>query len=125
MVNGIGCHGLLAEWSGIGLLRYLRRSRNARLTATPSPDLQALDALIGYLEPRRAMTDYVEYRQKGYVIGSGMMESTCKQVVGNRLKGSGRQWSEPGALAMAALIAQRLNYNWAAFWSTRPLHRAA
>ena len=84
-----------------------------------------MDALIGYLEPRLAITDYVEYRQKGYVIGSGMMESTCKQLVATRLKGSGRQWSESGALAMAALIGQRINQQWDAFWASRPLHRAA
>ena len=114
---------LLAESSGIGLLRYLRRSRSAR--AGDGPAVQALDALIGYVEPRRSITDYVEYCQKGYVIGSGMMEATCKQVVGVRLKGSGRQWSEVGAVAMAALITQRLNASWDAFWASRPLHRAA
>lgn len=119
------CHKLLAEWSGIGLLRYLRRSRTARVISAPSPIVEALDALIGYLEPRLAITDYVEYREKNYVIGSGMMESTCKQLVGMRLKGSGRQWSESGALAMTALIAQRLNYQWDDFWDSRPLHRAA
>lgn len=75
------CQTLLAEWSGIGLLRYLRRSRHARATQVATPILEALDALIGYLEPRRAITDYVEYRPKGYVIGSGIMESTCKQLV--------------------------------------------
>jgi len=114
---------LLAESSGIGLLRYLHRSRSAR--AGVGPAVEALDALIGYVEPRRSITDYVEYRQKGYVIGSGMMEATCKQVVGVRLKGSGRQWSEAGAVAMAALIAQRINTSWDAFWASRPLHRAA
>ena len=119
------CHTLLAEWSGIGLLRYLRRSRNARAAEGSSQIIEALDALIGYLAPRQAITDYVEYREKGYAIGSGMMESTCKQLVGTRLKGSGRQWSESGALAMAALISQRLNHQWDAFWTTRPLHRAA
>lgn len=119
------CHTLLSEWSGIGLLRYLRRSRQARATTGSAAALEALDALIGYLEPRRAITDYVEYREKGYVIGSGMMESTCKQLVATRLKGSGRQWSEPGALAMTALIGKRINHHWDAFWSSRPLHRAA
>lgn len=114
---------LLGESSGIGLLRYLRRSRSARLGDDPA--VQVLEALIGYVEPRRGITDYVEYRQKGYVIGSGMMEATCKQVVGVRLKGSGRQWSEAGAVAMAALIVQRLNAAWDAFWASRPLHRAA
>jgi hypothetical protein len=116
-------HDVLGESSGIGLLRYLQRSRRAR--ATEGPAAQALDALIGYVAPRRNITDYVEYRQKGYVIGSGMMEATCKQVVGVRLKGSGRQWSEAGAVAMTALIAQRLNASWDAFWASRPLHRAA
>ena len=119
------CQTLLAEWSGIGLLRYLRRSRSARASAAPSAVLEALDALIGYLEPRRAFTDYVEYKEKDYVIGSGMMESTCKQLVATRLKGSGRQWSESGALAMTALIGKRLNHQWDAFWTSRPLHRAA
>jgi hypothetical protein len=119
------CQTLLMEWSGIGLLRYLRQSRNARASAAPPAVLEALDALIGYLDPRRAITDYVEYREKGYVIGSGMMESTCKQLVATRLKGSGRQWSESGALAMAALIGKRINQQWDAFWDSRPLHRAA
>ena len=107
------------------MLRYLRRSRNARASETSSLALDALDALIGYLEPRLAITDYVEYKHKGYVIGSGMMESTCKQLVTVRLKGSGRQWSESGALAMAALIGQRINHQWNVFWASRPLHRAA
>lgn len=116
-------HGLLRESSGIGLLRYLERSLRSRQAS--SSGLEALDSLIAYLRPRQAITDYVEYREKGFVIGSGMMESTCKQLVGQRLKGSGRQWSEPGAVAMAALIGQRLNRSWDAFWRSRPLQRAA
>jgi len=80
---------------------------------------------MGYVRPRLPITDYVEYRERGFVIGSGIMESTCKQLVGKRLKGCGRQWSEGGALAMCGLIAQRLNRTWETFWATRPLHRAA
>jgi len=118
------CHGLLRESSGIGLLRYLERSRRSRGSGH-SEGLKALDALIGYLRPRLAITDYVEYREGGLVIGSGMMESTCKQLVGQRLKGSGRQWSEGGAVAMSALIGQRIKRTWDAFWRSRPLQRAA
>ena len=120
------CTDLLRESSGIGLLRYLqrcRRSHAARLDGTAG--LAALDGLIAYLYPRVALTDYVDYRAHGFVIGSGIMESTCKQLVGRRLKGSGRQWSESGALAMTALIAQRVNRSWDAFWTSRPIHRAA
>ena len=72
-------------------------------------------------------TRYAEglgYRAKSYVIGSGMMESTCKQIVSQRLKGSGRQWSESGAVAMAHLVVHSLNEDWDRFWASRPLHRA-
>ncbi len=55
------------------------------------------------------------------VIGSGMMESTCRQVVGQRLKGSGRRWSGSRA---AALVAYRINLTWDGLWTTRPLRRA-
>jgi len=119
------CEDVLMESSGIGLLRFLRRSRQARAAEASSVESNALDDLIGYLAPRQAMTDYVEYKALGYAIGSGMMESTCKQMVCARLKGSGRQWSETGAVAMAALIGQRVNGAWDAFWTSRPLHRAA
>jgi hypothetical protein len=118
---------MMWESSGIGLLRFLERSRcvRARAAASLPTALKALDSLIEYVGPRLAIMDYVEYRAKGYVIGSGMMESTCKQVVGQRLKGSGRQWSERGAVAMAALTVHRLNHTWEALWASRPLQRAA
>jgi hypothetical protein len=85
----------------------------------------ALDKLISYLRPRHGITDYPTYRNKGWVIGSGMIESSCKQVVGQRLKGAGMQWSEEGALAMAALVCHRINGTWKQFWDSRPLQRAA
>lgn len=111
----------LHDSSGIGLLRHLQRSRKVR----PASEQAAIDELIGYVQPRLAITDYVEYRAAGYVIGSGMMESTCKQLVAQRLKGPGMQWSEAGALAMTALIAHRINGTWDRFWASRPLQRAA
>ncbi|MBU0717335.1 MAG: hypothetical protein KJ749_03725 [Planctomycetes bacterium] len=120
------CTGLLRESSGIGLLRYLERCRRSHASKPGgSAGLDALDGLIAYLRPRVAITDYVDYRARGLVIGSGIMESTCKQLVGQRLKGSGRQWSEDGAVAMTALIGKRINGSWEVFWASRPVHRAA
>jgi hypothetical protein len=118
------CLEILKTSSGIGLLRHLKHSRRVRVGQGAS-DLTALDALIHYLEPRLAMTDYVDYRPAGFDIGSGKMEATCKQLVSVRLKGSGRQWSESGAVAMVALIAHRVNGTWDELWATRPLQRAA
>ncbi len=115
------CLTHLHDSSGIGLLRHLERSRSAR----SANNRTILDGLIDYLRPRLAITDYVAYRAAGYVIGSGAMESTCKQLVGQRLKGPGMQWSESGAVAMTALIAHRINGAWDRFWASRPLQRAA
>jgi hypothetical protein len=115
------CLDHLHDSSGIGLWRHLKRCRAQR----SGTSTEAIDDLIGYLEPRLPITDYVNYRAAGYVIGSGMMESTCKQVVTQRLKGPGMQWSESGAVAMAALIIHRLNGTWEPFWASRPLQRAA
>jgi len=120
------CTDLLKECSGIGLMRYLERCRRGHVSRSgQATALEALDDLMAYLRPRIHITDYVDYRAKGMVIGSGIMESTCKQLVSRRLKGSGRQWSDEGALAMTALIGQRLNGSWDEFWATRPMHRAA
>lgn len=115
------CLHILKESSGHCLLKHLERSRSARQPA----ETAALDTLMSYLRPRLHMTDYSAYKEAGYVIGSGMMESTCKHLVGNRLKGSGRQWHESGAVAMTALNAHRINRDWDRFWTTRPLQRAA
>lgn len=115
------CLDDLHDGGGRGLLVHLQRCRTARRAG----DLQPLEELMNYVRPRVGITDYVTYRQKGYVIGSGMMESTCKQVVGQRLKGAGMKWSEEGAVAMAALVVQKLNGTWDQFWAGRPLQRAA
>ena len=46
---------------------------------------------------------YASLTANGYHIGSGLVESTCKTVVGMRLKQSGMRWSEPGAESMLHL----------------------
>lgn len=118
------CLHILKESSGHCLLKHLERSRAVRQSAG-SAGLESLDALMNYLRPRLHMTDYSDYRAAGYIIGSGMMESTCKHLVGNRLKGSGRQWHESGAVAMTALNALRINREWDRFWTQKPMQRAA
>lgn len=78
---------------------------------------EAIDNLLSYVQPRTMMMEYPKYRSNGWQIGTGMMESTCKQLVGMRLKGPGMHWTEAGALAMTALRATDLNGEWQSFWS--------
>jgi Uncharacterised protein family (UPF0236) len=52
---------------------------------------------------------YASLAANGYHIGSGLVESTCKTVVGMRLKQSGMRWSESGAESMLHLRALLLS----------------
>jgi hypothetical protein len=67
---------------------------------------------------------YDQYRAKDYLIGSGTVESSCKQIVTQRLKCSGAQWIIPGAVDTAKARAAWLSEAWTPVctrWSALPL----
>jgi hypothetical protein len=59
--------------------------------------------------PRMA---YDRYRAAGWDIGSGMVESGCKHLIGAREKGPGMRWSEAGANAVAQVRVLLFNDLW-------------
>ena len=77
------------------------------------------DGLLNYLRNNVGRMDYPSYLKKGWQIGSGPVESACKRVVGQRLKGAGMRWGEDGANAVCHLRALFLSDNgpWEAFWN--------
>ena len=89
-------------------------SRRGRPRAT-------LEQRSRYVTDKIDRMNYPAARQRGGQIGTGMIESTCKQLVGQRLKGPGRHWTEAGALALTALDATDLNGRWNAFWNSLTL----
>ncbi len=103
------------DGGGDALLRWLREQHVATNEETACA---ALDQLIGYVAERVNRMDYPAYRQRGWQIGTGLIESTCKQLVGLRLKGPGMHWSEQGTLAITALKATELNGDWHSFWKS-------
>jgi hypothetical protein len=62
--------------------------------------------------------EYPEYQAEGWEIGSGVVESACKTVVGQRLKGPGMRWGEAGAHALCHVRAlyRSEKGQWQAFW---------
>lgn len=74
---------------------------------------------IGYFEENRARMDYPRYRALNLCIGSGMVESSCKHVVGGRLKGTGMRWDEDGAENILALRCHDLNGRWDSLWPVK------
>jgi hypothetical protein len=59
---------------------------------------------------------YQEFREEGCPIGSGTVESGCKQLVTMRMKGPGMHWSRFGAENMLALRAAYLSNTWDDAW---------
>jgi hypothetical protein len=76
----------------------------------------ALKSLRDYVAQHKDHMNYSDYRKAGWPIGTGIMESSCKQLVGLRLKGPGMHWTEAGALAVTALRTMELNQKWHQFW---------
>jgi hypothetical protein len=74
--------------------------------------------VVTYFTNQVHRMDYPAYRAKGWCIGSGVVESACKRVVGQRLKGAGMRWGEDGADAVCHLRALFLSDKgqWDAFW---------
>jgi hypothetical protein len=52
---------------------------------------------------------YATFKLKGYFIGSGSVESACKQYGQGRLKQAGMRWKKPGIEAIAHLRSAVLN----------------
>jgi len=55
---------------------------------------------------------YDRFRAAGFMIGSGTVESGCKQIVTHRLKLPGAQWTVPGAVQTAKARAAWLSGHW-------------
>ncbi len=85
--------------------------------ATQHPDHQtALISEAGYFRNNYRRMQYQEFREEGYPIGSGTVESGCKQLVTMRMKGPGMRWSRSGAENMLALRAAYLSNTWDDAW---------
>ncbi len=71
---------------------------------------------ITYLFHNRRRMNYQHYRQAGYPVGSGSVESGCKVVMETRMKQAGMRWSRPRAQAMLALRSMLLSDRWDQIW---------
>jgi hypothetical protein len=69
-----------------------------------------------YFATNSSRMRYPEFRQKGFFVGSGVIEAGCKSVVGARLKRSGMFWTVRGANAIIALRCCRLNGRFEDYW---------
>ena len=51
-----------------------------------------------YFATNASRMRYPEFREKGFFVGSGVVEAGCKSVIGSRLKRSGMFWTVCGRM---------------------------
>lgn len=62
----------------------------------PETARETLRTVYLYLERHREHINYARYKELGFPLGSGMVESACKWLIQQRFKGVGMRWSEDG-----------------------------
>lgn len=109
------CHQLKHK-GGAALRRALER---LDVTTWNAERLEVHRVELQYFRNHEQRMDYPRYRANGWQIGSGPVESGCKRVVSQRLKGAGMRWGERGSNAMCHLNALLLSEpgQWDGFWA--------
>jgi len=96
----------LLEWAA----HYLPRAASTRNEGITK---------INYFRTHTESMRYDLFRNKGFFVGSGVIEAGCKTVIGARLKASGMFWSEKGANAIIALRCCVCSRRFEQFWEDR------
>jgi hypothetical protein len=77
-----------------------------------------IDTALGYFENNAPRMRYHWFRQCGLFVGSGVVEASCKTIVGQRLKQSGMHWTVNGADAIIALRCREASSTWETICNT-------
>jgi hypothetical protein len=112
------CHQLKHE----GGAAVRREFEQLDVTSWGTERLETHRVELQYFRNHEHRMDYPRYLANGWQIGSGSVESGCKRVVTQRLKGAGMRWGPRGGNAMCHLHALLLSEpgQWEGFWSQNP-----
>lgn len=103
-------------------LKYLAAGEIGKITKgfthakTSAETKDKIQETVNYYTNNQDKMRYKKFKQKGYFIGSGAVEGSCKHAVGERLKRSGMRWSIDGGNAILQLRNCCLNDRWDNFW---------
>jgi hypothetical protein len=78
-----------------------------------------VDRELGYFLNNAPRMRYHWFRSRGLFVGSGVVESGCKSVIGQRLKQAGMHWTVPGADSIITLRCAEASSQWEAVRSNR------
>jgi hypothetical protein len=73
---------------------------------------------LGYFLNNAPRMRYHWFRSRGLFTGSGVVEASCKTIVGQRLKQAGMHWTVAGADAIIALRCREASSTWETICNT-------
>lgn len=97
----------------------------SRASAQGASAQPAVEKALGYFQNNIDRMQYKTFRDKGYFIGSGVVEAGCKSVIGARCKQSGMRWSVCGAENILAFRCIQSSRRLDEFWKHHLNLRAA
>jgi len=91
-----------------------------RAHSRPCPEtaVETLRIETEYFAKNANSMRYQKFRNRGYFVGSGVIEAGCRTLVGQRLKKSGMFWSVAGANAILALRCCEFSGRFDDFWES-------
>jgi len=111
----------IREGKAVEIIKKLKESEENKLWSELSDDSRkVLKNLIIYLETHKEHMAYDKFKALGLPIGSGMVESTCKQLIQQRFKGVGMRWSEEGFCRLLHLRIAWVNEEFDVLFSSSP-----
>jgi len=100
----------------LGQVHSVVKAIEALTKGLPTETQDEVQSEAGYFRNNARRMQYQEFREEGYPLGSGTVESGCKNLVSKRMKGPGMRWSRNGAQNMLALRAEYLSQRWDQAW---------
>ena len=88
-----------------------------KLERNPLLASETLSAAITYFRNNHKRMQYMEFREDGFPIGSGMVESAAKQFKA-RFAGPGMRWSRLGFQRLLPIRSAVLSHSFDALWSS-------
>jgi len=102
---------LLKKEGGWG--RVMRSiSKMKELYKVKKSKTKAFNEAMTYLRKYRRYMNYADKQARGLPIGSGIVESACKQIVSERMKLSGMRWKRAGIQDIMTLRSILLSQTW-------------
>jgi hypothetical protein len=81
------------------------------------PARAAMEGVLGYFSKQTGRLNYCARLYAGQVIGSGLVEGACKNVIGKRLKQTAARWKLENVQKMAVLCCCTYSDFWTPYWT--------